>query len=407
MKHKGFLWLLLAGLMLMSSVAVQADDFTYTTNSDNTITITGYTGPGGAVIIPAEIDVLPVMSIGELAFDSCTNLTSVVISEGITGIGNGAFYSCSGLTNITIADSVTNLGIWAFYNCSELTAVQIGNRVADIGDCTFKSCVRLTSILIPDSVANIGEEAFSECESLGSVQIGGGVVRIGPWAFLDCTGLYSIKIPNSVVRIDQLAFCNCRVLQHVEIGSGLTSFGIDVFYNCNNVDVYFFGDAPSLDGTPLFGSNSEYPQTSKSYCPDDATGWPMVLGLWAGRPLFPWQPDSDLDNIPDYWEKTYFGGVTNANANSFCSNGINTVLEAYIAGLDPASPAAHFNLTFPTRNILQWNAVSGRVYSVYWSTNLLAGFQCLQSNIPWSECSLTNPTAAPSGYYKITVRMAP
>ena len=39
--------------------------YTYTTNN-GTITITGYTGPGGAVTIPGTINGLPVTSIGDV-----------------------------------------------------------------------------------------------------------------------------------------------------------------------------------------------------------------------------------------------------------------------------------------------------------------------------------------------------
>ena len=49
-------------LLLMLPAAVQAQDFTYTTNN-GAITITGYTGPGGAVTIPDMINGLPVTSI--------------------------------------------------------------------------------------------------------------------------------------------------------------------------------------------------------------------------------------------------------------------------------------------------------------------------------------------------------
>ena len=55
--------------------------------SGSTITITGYTGPGGEVIIPATIDGLPVISIGNWAFESLTSLTSVTIPNSVTIIG--------------------------------------------------------------------------------------------------------------------------------------------------------------------------------------------------------------------------------------------------------------------------------------------------------------------------------
>ena len=66
----------------VSTAVVQAQDYTYITNS-GTITITGYTGPGGDVTIPDRINGLPVTSIGAYAFYGCTNLISVTIGNTI------------------------------------------------------------------------------------------------------------------------------------------------------------------------------------------------------------------------------------------------------------------------------------------------------------------------------------
>ena len=57
-------WIVLL-LLLALPAAVQAQ-FTYTTNNGS-ITITGYTGQGGAVTIPDTINGLPVTDIGRYA----------------------------------------------------------------------------------------------------------------------------------------------------------------------------------------------------------------------------------------------------------------------------------------------------------------------------------------------------
>ena len=53
---------LLATLLLTLPAVVQAQ-FKFTTNTDNTIGITGYTGSGGVVTIPGTINFLPVITI--------------------------------------------------------------------------------------------------------------------------------------------------------------------------------------------------------------------------------------------------------------------------------------------------------------------------------------------------------
>ena len=102
-------------------------------------------------------------SIGDDAFQGCTNLTSVDIPSGVTTIGGSAFKSCTSLTSVTIPNSVTSIGNNAFRYCSGLTSVTIGSGVTSIGDYTFSSCSGLTSVTIPSGVTSIGISAFYYC----------------------------------------------------------------------------------------------------------------------------------------------------------------------------------------------------------------------------------------------------
>ena len=79
----------------------------------------------GGLEISAEIEGLPVTSIGESAFRKCRNLTSITIPEGVTNIGNWAFSRCSSLTSIAIPESVTSIGDYAFSGCRSLTSITI------------------------------------------------------------------------------------------------------------------------------------------------------------------------------------------------------------------------------------------------------------------------------------------
>ena len=74
----------------------------------------------GALTIPTTVtddggNVFSVKSIGDNAFNSRGNLTSVTISEGITSIGEWAFEDCD-ISSVTIPSTVTSIGIGAFFD---------------------------------------------------------------------------------------------------------------------------------------------------------------------------------------------------------------------------------------------------------------------------------------------------
>ena len=89
--------------------------YTCTTNN-GTITITGYTGAGGAVDIPSTINGLPVTGIGISAFACCTGLTDVTIPNSVSSIGNDAFCNCSSLTGVYFMGNAPTPGNWSVFN---------------------------------------------------------------------------------------------------------------------------------------------------------------------------------------------------------------------------------------------------------------------------------------------------
>jgi hypothetical protein len=182
----------------LTAVADYLDVLTYST-VNNQVTITGYTGTSGVVIIPASIDGTPVTAIGENAFLGSYGLTSVTIPDSVKSIGNVAFAYCVGLTSLTIPDSVTSIGFFAFQSCISLVSLSIGSGVTGIGVGAFSSCGSLTSVTIPDSVTSIGNAAFQSCSSLVSLWIGSGVTSIGNDAFANCIGLTRVMIPVATV----------------------------------------------------------------------------------------------------------------------------------------------------------------------------------------------------------------
>ncbi len=109
-------------------------------------------------------------SIGDCAFQYCSNLTEVTIPNSVTSIGGAnVFANCEGLTSVTIPNSVTNIGGAAFAACASLTEVTIPNSVTSIGNMAFIGCSGLTEITIPSNVTSIGQNAFANCSSLSKI----------------------------------------------------------------------------------------------------------------------------------------------------------------------------------------------------------------------------------------------
>jgi hypothetical protein len=283
-------WLLPFLLLLLAAVAHA--QFTYTTNN-RTITITGYTGPGGAVTIPSTINGLPVTSIGHWAFSWCSSLARVTIPKSVASIGDSVFYYCWSLSSITIPDSVTSIGDQAFYNCKSLSDVTIPNSVTNIGEAVFASCISLSAITVdaPNPVySSVDGVLFNKTQTTlmeypggkpGGYAIPGSVTSIGEAAFGGRSNLTSVTIPSSVTKIGQAAFAECTSLISVTIPHSVTSVGEYAFAECSSLtSVYFQGNAPSADSSVFYLYNN----ATVYYLPG-TTGWGTSFG---GRPTALW-----------------------------------------------------------------------------------------------------------------------
>lgn len=241
-----------------------------------------------AFYIPASLREVTVAG-GDIlygAFDNCSMLESVVVSDRVSEIEGGAFSGCSSLQSITLpfvggtagAKSPSaatlfgyifgtgvqngvlgtmqdfggsrrpiynipaslrrvtitggNILYGAFYNCSMLESISIPESVSIIEPYSFFYCTSLKSIELPLGITKVRECAFNGCGSLSSVVLPDGVTEIGGKAFSDCISLSEIVIPDSVTEIGEDAFSDCTSLESVTIGRGVAKIKSSAFSEC-------------------------------------------------------------------------------------------------------------------------------------------------------------------------------
>ena len=182
------------------------------------------------IFIPASVTKLSYLS-----FNSCINLTSIVVDANnqvydsrnncnaiVETASNTIIKGCP---NTTIPNTVTEIGDHAFKDyTTTLTTISIPNSVRKIGKSAFGACYNLTSITIPNSVTYIGEGAFRNCTSIASITIPSSVNYIGANAFVGCTKLTSITFadPNGWKIYDNETFTS---------GEDVTISTTDYYYN--------------------------------------------------------------------------------------------------------------------------------------------------------------------------------
>lgn len=245
-KFKRAVSCLLAAVMLLgmcmlvpaASAAETADGLVYEETSGE-ITITGYTGVGGEVEIPAEIAGKPVTEIAQQAFyatsfPAALKITKITIPNSVKTMGSAVFFGCSSLQevvlpegvsipstlslfkdctalkNITIPKNVTEIGIFMFQNCSSLTNVTFSpnNQISTVGTRAFQNCVLLSEIILPEKLHLIKTQAFANCTSLSEIILPENLEKIDSLAFENCTNLTDITIHDKITLIADNAFDN-------------------------------------------------------------------------------------------------------------------------------------------------------------------------------------------------------
>jgi hypothetical protein len=291
----------------LTSITVDPLNSTYSSDASgvlynkNKILLIQYPpGKVGSFTIPNGV-----ITIGENAFNSCFNITSINIPNTVTTIEASAFRSLNALTSIVIPNSVTRMEDSIFVSCINLASVilPINGTITQIPQGTFVNCTSLISINIPSNYTEISQDAFIFA-GLKTVTLNEGLQDIGIQAFYGCPFENTLTIPNSVILLRERAFeqtgpSSTAIKFNIIIGTGVTDILSHCFYNSNVTNITFKSPS-SLDSIGP-GTFAFCDRLTSLYLPDSVTKIiaqsmdPNNCGVYADPPFY-----RALSNSPSY-----------------------------------------------------------------------------------------------------------
>lgn len=223
----------------------------------------------GDVVIPSSVTIggeeYAVTVLDHNLFQESTELTSVIIPEGVTEVGMFCFADCSSLAEVTFPKSLTKLGLGSFSYCA-FTEITVPGTLTEFGIHTFQYNPSLKKATILEGAKFIDHYIFAGCELLEEVVIPEGVTDIGYFAFKECRSLKEVKLPSTVEVIGYNAFKDSGI-RYIQIPANVTT-----------IDEGFIESVVSTETTePITAAYINTPLTGKeipidSIDPEDAIG---------------------------------------------------------------------------------------------------------------------------------------
>ena len=186
-----------------------------------------------SIKIPASV-----RTIGAWAFHN-SGIKDITIENGVQEIYSSAFYGANNLEEIILPDSVIKLHSTCFNSCEQLKTVKIGNGLTTIPDGTFSQCKALTTVDLSNNITTIEGEAFRETASLTNISLPNSLEKLGRYAFVR-SGLKEITLPSTVNLIEVRAFFENSNLTKVYLNS-LPEIQGEAFVVPQSLEVFYNG----------------------------------------------------------------------------------------------------------------------------------------------------------------------
>ena len=102
--------------------------------------------------------------IGPSAFSGCASLSELNFPQTLYGLGVESFKGCENLSYVTIPDGcrLSSIGARAFQNCTGIEWISLSNRITSLGANSFDGCNSIRYIKSFNTVPPVGLPNFSE-----------------------------------------------------------------------------------------------------------------------------------------------------------------------------------------------------------------------------------------------------
>lgn len=177
--------------------------FAYVNHGDS-IEITGFDNSVSDVVIPSEIEGLPVTAISVGAFYLST-ITSIEVPDSVTSIGEMAFLGCTSLKSVKLSTGVAKIDKNAFGSCSALQEIQVAKDNPNFSSLNGVLYSKKQDTLI----------IYPAAKTDAAYIIPSGVTSVAMYAFSENPYLETLAIPNSLIKVGDSAFFNCKNLRAV------------------------------------------------------------------------------------------------------------------------------------------------------------------------------------------------
>ena len=174
---------------------------------------------------------LTVSGVGKLDFYETSyfeksNITSIVIEEGITDICSGSFQNYVSLTHVSLPNSLSYIGAGAFLGCTYLTDIVIPRNVKLIDDEVFLRCDSLVNIFVDD-----GNAWYSDVNGVLFSKDASALIQY-PMAKPESVYV----VPSTVKEIKSHSFDGARYLTDVELHDDIVKIGVEAFSNTKMIN---------------------------------------------------------------------------------------------------------------------------------------------------------------------------